>query len=147
MSIIIKRILVPTDFSIYSDTAIHYAGELAARLGARLELIHVVEDPFLSGAWAAEAFAASSEGLLAEVVEDAKIRLASTAATLAARGIGAEVTVITGPPSATIAEHARDGRFDLIVMGTHGRTGLSHAVIGSVAERVQRTAPCAVLTV
>jgi nucleotide-binding universal stress UspA family protein len=143
----ITRILVPTDFSACSDTAIHYAADLAAHLRASLELLHVVEDPFLSGAWSAEAFIAGADNLLEEVTESAKIRLAAVAAALAARGVAAEITVVSGPPSARIVECAGDGGFDLIVMGTHGRTGLSHVVLGSVAERVQRTAPCAVLTV
>ena len=147
MTSTIKRILVPTDFSVYSDTAIHYAADLAGHFGATLELIHIVEDPFLSGAWSAEGFIAGADNLLEEVTESAKIRLASVAAALAARGIVAEVSVATGPPSAGIVERARDGGFELIIMGTHGRTGLSHVVLGSVAERVQRTAPCAVLTV
>ena len=147
MTSTITRILIPTDFSVYSDTAIHYAAHLAGHFRASLELIHVVEDPFLSGAWSAEAFIAGADNLLEEVTESAKIRLASVAAALAARGIAVEICVITGPPSTGIVEHARDGEFDLIVMGTHGRTGLSHVVLGSVAERVQRTAPCAVLTV
>ena len=143
----IKRILVPTDFSVYSDTAVDYAADLARRLCATLELIHVVEDPFVSGAWAAEAFAASSAGLLEEVAASAKARLTAIAVALGAKGVIAAVTVVTGPPAAAIADYAREGGFDLIVIGTHGRTGLSHAVLGSVAERVQRTAPCAVLTV
>ena len=147
MTSTIKRILVPTDFSVYSDTAIHYAAGLAGHFGATLELIHVVEDPFLSGAWSAEAFIGGADNLLEEVTESAKIRLAAVAAALAATGIAAEITVVSGPPSAGIVERARDGHCDLIIMGTHGRTGLSHVVLGSVAERVQRTAPCAVLTV
>jgi nucleotide-binding universal stress UspA family protein len=147
MNSTITRILVPTDFSACSDTAIHYAADLAAHFRASLELLHVVEDPFLSGAWTAEAFIAGADDLLEEVTQSAKVRLASVAAALAARGIAAEVTVFSGPPSAGIVDRARDGRFDLIIMGTHGRTGLSHVVLGSVAERVQRTAPCAVLTV
>jgi nucleotide-binding universal stress UspA family protein len=62
-------------------------------------------------------------------------------------GLTAETTVTTGRPSQTIVDHAKDGGFDLIVMGTHGRTGLSHVVMGSIAERVLRKAPCPVLTV
>ena len=147
MTSTITRILVPTDFSACSDTAIHYAADLAAHFRASLDVIHVVEDPFLSGAWSAEAFIAGADNLLEEVTESARIRLASVAASLAARGVAVEIAVVTGPPAAAIVDHAGDGRFDLIVMGTHGRTGLSHVVLGSVAERVQRTAPCAVLTV
>jgi nucleotide-binding universal stress UspA family protein len=147
MNSIIKRILVPIDFSTYSDAAISYAADFAGRHGATIELIHVVEDPFLTGAWAPEGLAASSAGLLDEVAASARIRLSATAAALAARGIVADVTVVSGPPPEGIAERARAGRFDLIVMSTHGRTGLSPELIGSVAARVLRKAPCAVLTV
>ena len=147
MNSTITRILVPTDFGACSDTAIHYAADLATHFRASLELLHVVEDPFLSGAWSPEAFVAGADNLLEEVIDSARIRLASVAAAVAARGIAAEITVLSGPPSSRIVERAGAGNFDLIVMGTHGRTGLSHVVLGSVAERVQRTAPCAVLTV
>jgi universal stress protein A len=66
---------------------------------------------------------------------------------LATHGFIVDTAVITGPPARAIVEHASAGHFDLIVMGTHGRTGLSHALLGSVAERVVQKAPCPVLTV
>jgi nucleotide-binding universal stress UspA family protein len=144
---IIRRILVPTDFGDCSDAAVHYAADIAGRLGATVELLHVVDDSFVSGAWAAGAFAASSSGLLDDLSANATSRLTETATALAARGVATDLRVVTGSPSAAIAECAQDGGFDLIIMGTHGRTGLSRVVIGNVAERVLRAAPCAVLTV
>ena len=62
-------------------------------------------------------------------------------------GVGVGTTVLRGQPAHTIVEHATTGGFDLVVMGTHGRTGVSHMFTGSVAERVVRRAPCPVMTV
>jgi nucleotide-binding universal stress UspA family protein len=69
------------------------------------------------------------------------------ASTTSTAGIAAAATVVTGEPSQAIVEHAKTGAFDLIVMSTQGRTGLTHLFLGSVAERVLRSAPCPVLTV
>jgi nucleotide-binding universal stress UspA family protein len=85
--------------------------------------------------------------LLQSLIAGAERQLARLKDSAAALGIAAETAVIRGRPAPSIIEHAKDGGFDLIVMGTHGRTGLSHVVIGSVAERVVRTAPCPVLTI
>jgi len=114
----IHRILVPTDFGQASDAAMAQARQLAAGLGATLHLVHVVED-----------------GQRPE-------RLASLEAAL-----GYETAVLTGPVATTIVEYAHSHAFDLIVMGTHGRSGVAHLLLGSVAEQVVRTAPCPVLTV
>jgi nucleotide-binding universal stress UspA family protein len=143
----ITRILVPTDFSVHSEAAVRYATDLADHLGATVSLLHVLDDPFVSGAWPVEAFAADAAGFLQELADDGRKRLAALVAALRERGIAADAEVITGSPSTAIVEQALQGHYDLIVMGTHGRTGLSHAVIGSVAERVQRKARCPVLTV
>jgi|KBSSwiStaDraftv2_1062776.scaffolds.fasta_scaffold48265_1 nucleotide-binding universal stress UspA family protein len=115
----IHRILVPTDFGPASDAALAQARQLAAALGASLHLVHVLED-----AQRADALAASLEAAL-----------------------GHETAVLNGPTAPTIVEYATDRAFDLIVMGTHGRTGVAHLLLGSVAEQVVRTAPCPVLTV
>lgn len=115
----IRRILVPTDFGQASDAALAQARELAAALGASLHLVHVVED-----AERADALAASLEAAL-----------------------GHQTALLSGPTARTIVEYAADRAFDLIVMGTHGRTGVAHLLLGSVAEQVVRTAPCPVLTV
>ena len=144
----ITRILVPTDFGDHSDAALAYAAGLASRLGASLELVHIVDDPVLAGAWSGEAMILSNvQKLLDELMANARARLAVTTAALAETGVTATATVVAGIPGPAIVDRALAGKFDLIVMGTHGRTGLSHLVIGSVAERVLRTAPCAVLTV
>jgi nucleotide-binding universal stress UspA family protein len=143
----ITRILVPTDFSPHAERAFGYATTLAQRFGATLGLLHVVEDPFVSGAWSAEVYVPNVVELLNELIANAEQRLAALEHSASALGLTAETAVITGRPAHDIAEYAKEGGFNLIVMGTHGRTGLSHVVMGSVAERVVRSAPCPVLTV
>jgi nucleotide-binding universal stress UspA family protein len=143
----LDRILVPVDFSPPSDRAIRYATTLANRFGARVSVLHVVDDPFVTGAWQAEAFIANVPELLTELMMGARTQLGEIKKDLAAHGFDVDTAVITGPPARAIVDHASAGHFDLIVMGTHGRTGLSHALLGSVAERVVQKAPCPVLTV
>jgi nucleotide-binding universal stress UspA family protein len=143
----LNRILVPVDFSAHSEKAIRYATTLANKFGARLSLVHVIEDPFVTGAWQAEVFVPNIPELLNDLIKSAKTQLAERKKDLAAHGFIIETAVITGRPATAIVEQASTGRFDLIVMGTHGRTGLSHALLGSVAERVVQKAPCPVLTV
>jgi nucleotide-binding universal stress UspA family protein len=120
---------------------------LATRFGARVSLLHVVEDPFVTGAWQAEAFVPNMPELLDDLVKAAQAQMADLKTRVATHRVGAESTVIKGQPARAIVEEATAGGFDLIVMGTHGRAGLSHAFLGSIAERVVQKAPCAVLTV
>jgi universal stress protein A len=144
------RILVPVDFSACSDRALGYATAFARAFGARLELVHVVEDPFGSGAWSSEIYLSSATTIpefLRDLTADAGRRLTALKARVSSEGIQIDTTVLSGSPERTIVEHAKTGGFDLIVMGTHGRTGLSHALIGSVAERIVRQAPCPVMVV
>jgi nucleotide-binding universal stress UspA family protein len=143
----INRILVPVDFSAHSERALRVATTFAARFGAQLELLHIVEDPFVSGAWSAEAFVPNIPELMNDLIADARRRIEALRAIATGEGVLVETTVLTGEPVRTIVDQAATGGFDLIVMGTHGRTGLSHVFIGSVAERVVRKAPCPVLTV
>ena len=143
----ITKILVPVDFSPHAERAFGYATALARRLGAELTLVHVVEDPFATGAWGAEAYVPNVDELLQELIAGAERQLAPWKERPAAQGLAVKATVITGRPAQSIIEHAASEGCDLIVMGTHGRAGLSHAVMGSVAERVLRKAPCPVLTV
>lgn len=143
----ISRILVPVDFSAHSEKAVRYATTLANQLGARVSLLHVVEDPFVTGAWPSEAFVPNMPELLNELIKAAETQIGALKTRLAARGITVETAVITGQPARALVEQAATGACDLIVMGTHGRTGLSHALLGSVAERVVQKASCAVLTV
>jgi len=141
----ITRILVPVDFSAHSDRALRYAAKLAGQVGASVELLHVVEN-INYGAFS-EAYVPNLPDLMQELVNDGVQRLTSLKAALFPHGADVETAVFVGYPASAIVDHARAGGFDLIVMGTHGRTGLSHMFMGSVAERVVRTAPCAVLTV
>ena len=142
----ITRILVPVDFSAHSENAVNYATKLAQRFGGTVELLHVVEDLFASGAWRAEAFTPNIPELMNDLMADARRRLDALKTAAAKGGVTLATHVVTGQPSRLITEFAKTGAFDLIVMGTHGRTGLSHVLLGSVAERVVRTAPCPVLT-
>jgi nucleotide-binding universal stress UspA family protein len=135
------------DFSAHSNNALRYATALGDRFGATIELLHVVEDPFLSGAWNSEIFVPNMAELLNQLIATAGRQLDELKAVVADKGVGVETTVITGRPPQSIVDYAATEGFDLIVMGTHGRTGLSHAFLGSVAERVVRKAPCPVLTV
>ena len=141
----IDRILVPVDFSAHSDRALRYAAKLAGQVGASVELLHVVEN-INYGAFS-EVYVPNMPDLMQELVNDGVQRLTSLKAALFPHGTDVETAVFVGHPASAIVDHARAGAFDLIVMGTHGRTGLSHMFMGSVAERVVRTAPCAVLTV
>jgi nucleotide-binding universal stress UspA family protein len=141
------RILVPTDFSGPSDAALEYARALAARFHASLQLLHVVESPFVASPLGNEAFIADLPAVQTALFDDAKARLAHRAA--AARPGGPPITteIVTGTTAMAILEVARDRHVDLIVMGTHGREGMAHLLMGSVAEKVVRSAPCPVLTV
>jgi nucleotide-binding universal stress UspA family protein len=143
----ITRILVPVDFSPHSEKAVRYAMTLANRFGARVSLLHVVEDPFVTGAWQAEAFVPNMPELLDVLAKAAQSQMAELQTRVAAQGVALTTTIIKGQPAGAIVDEATAGDFDLIVMGTHGRTGLSHAFLGSIAERVVQKAPCAVLTV
>lgn len=139
----ITRILVPTDFSADAEAAVAYALRLADAFGASVQLLHVVEDPIAAGVWSSEVYTAEIAGLQINLVRDAEERLRDYAAEKGATVTG-EVRI--GPAARVILQFAKDTGVDLIVMGTHGRTGLAHAVMGSVAERVVRLASCPVLT-
>ena len=143
------RILVATDFSPQSDAALDYARAIAARFGGSMHLLHVVEDPRVSGIFGLSApyITPDATGALTAILEDARARLAPRLTATDKDWRGATSEVLCGPPCHMIAEYARVNGYDLIVMGTHGRTGLAHVLMGSVAEKVVRTAPCPVLKV
>jgi nucleotide-binding universal stress UspA family protein len=146
MTVEFKRIIVPIDFSPSSRLALEHAKALVTKFGGVLEVVHVVEERVVTGPWPAEGHAMSPQ------IEEALLRNAEHALlaclTKEERNrYGATLTLLTGPPAMTIVEHAASCRADLIVMGTNGRSGLSHLLLGSVAERVVRTASCPVLVV
>ncbi len=121
----IRRIAVPTDFSPESEKAIVYAAALARRMGSAVYLVNVLKDP--------------------EGYHEARERLARLASRLAIGTRRVALDVRTGEPAEGIAEAAERYGVDLVVMATHGRTGVSRVVSGSVAEDVIRRAECPVL--
>ena len=145
MTIQIKRILLPTDFSPASAAAVNYACELAAKFDAELHVLHALEvHPSLTPEFGMglvlpkfiSESRAAAEKLLAEALDPKW-----------AAGRTVSRTVVEGSPRVEIVRYAGEHDIDLIVLSTHGRTGLPHVIMGSVAENVVRTAPCPVLTV
>lgn len=120
----VREILMATDFSDEAEAALRRAADEARRAGARLHILHV-----LSGA------------------EVEVTRLLADAVALAGRDVVAAVASTRGEPGTEILRYARRHAIDLIVMGTHGRSGFSRLLLGSVADRVLRGAPCPVLLV
>jgi nucleotide-binding universal stress UspA family protein len=143
----IKHILVPTDFSAHADAALRYALDLARAVNATVGLLHVVEDPLAAGMWASEVYTTELAGLTINLSKDAEERLRRTAAEHAADDAIIVHGVRMGRAATTIVEVAAEVSADLIVMGPAGRSGIAHVLMGSVAERVVRTAACPVLTV
>ena len=140
----LKTILVPSDFSECSHAALRYGLELARRFDARLHVLHVVQDP-LSQPWAAEGFAAPAFDIVEDWRKEAKAKLAAQIPAADAARVTVEATIAW--PFGEILRYAEAQKIDLIVMGTHGRGGMSHLLLGSIAEKVIRRAPCPVLTV
>jgi nucleotide-binding universal stress UspA family protein len=134
----IRRILVPTDFSDAAGHALRYAIELASKLGSEIDLLHV---------WQLSAYASPISELAKSVEEDLTRELEGVVARYGAHGVVLRHHLRLGVPYVGIVEAANDLECDLIVMGTTGRTGLQHFLLGSVAERVVRTASCPVLTI
>ena len=140
-----KTILVAVDFSEVSAHALGTAVDLAAQLGARLKIVHAVRMHATS--LPLEGGAVYIEELHAKEVEDAEKNLARFIAENTDAGTAPESSVRSGEPATEINRAAVDSGADLIVVGTHGRTGLSHLLMGSVAENVLREAPVPVLCV
>ena len=143
----ITRILVPTDFSEASDAALAEARDLAATLGASIRIVHVFDDPYVTSAMSADGQMFLPPDLRASLMKDADARLRQRLDAAVSPDRGEECALVTGPVAASIVEEAQTSGADLILMATHGRGGVSHLLLGSVAERVVRTAPCPVLTV
>jgi nucleotide-binding universal stress UspA family protein len=140
-----KKILVPVDFSQYSDEILAYAIEIAHKFDASIDLIHVIPNmdyftPYESF-MAAENIVAVQKGVEGEVEKD----LDEVAQKLP--GITVKKVIRTGVAFVEILDYVKSEGIDLIIMGTRGRGGLEHIIIGSVAEKVLRKSPCPVLTI
>jgi nucleotide-binding universal stress UspA family protein len=141
----ITRILVPTDFSETADAALDYAAMLAERFNGSLQLVHVFADPYAAGIYMPEVYVPMPLDVRERVLTDLRGRLAERLSNTGHAQTSSEV--LQGATAQAIVDHALASGADLIVMGTHGRHGLPHLLLGSVAERVLRTAPCPVLTI
>ena len=136
--IALKRILVATDFGEAANAALTYGRALARRFGATLHVLHIMENVFVGPlapdpAVLERSAVANVNGML--TAEDRRALSIHT------------ITWMSTRPAAAIVVYARKNDIDLIVLGTNGRNGMAHVVMGSVAEKVVRTAPCPVLTV
>ena len=138
----IQNILVPTDFSEYAEYALDYAIELAKKLEARLTVLYVFH---VSSLALGEAPPAVLDDTLETMEAHARQHTQRALARVLNAGLQGDSVIVEGTPFQSIIETAESRVVDLIVMGTHGRTGLTHVLMGSVAERVVRMAPCPVL--
>jgi len=145
--ITLKKILVATDFGEASDAALAYGRELARTFHANLDIVHAVENVLTRGL-AVEGYAASFPEIQNEIEEAARQQLASIEAADERDRLTMKTVLLTSnAPAFAIVTYAKEHDIDLIVMGTHGRGAVAHLLMGSVAERVVRMAPCPVLTV
>lgn len=145
----VKKILLPTDFSEPSATAEVLGAQLAQKFGASVVLVNVAEDPYVG--YATNTFPGAPinldlDALRTEIQKGCEAKLAEWKAKLP-EGVAATTRFAFGKPFVEIIRICREEKADLIVLGTHGRTGLRHMILGSVAERVVRKASVPVLTV
>jgi nucleotide-binding universal stress UspA family protein len=142
----LKRILIPTDFSEHSGIALNYACEFARRFDAELHVLHVVQDVYSLLPEPGLAFPPPGD-YMADLRASAEKSLGDVLKAADAAGVRVVREVREGVPFLEIVRYAKEREIDLIVIGTHGRSGLAHVLMGSVAERVVRKAPCPVLAV
>ena len=141
----IQQILVPTDFSEPSEVALKYGKAFAETFRARLHLLHVVDDCLT--AWPSEGASVVIPVAIEELEEQARSQLRAALPDAERERLRACVVALRGSPSMEIAAYAQSEKIDLIIMGTHGRSPMAHLLMGSVAEKVVRKAPCPVLIV
>jgi nucleotide-binding universal stress UspA family protein len=140
----IKTILTPTDFSVHAEHAFRWALAMAADWNAHIVLLHVA--PLLYLAYSESLYLMDPAKMENELITEAEKRLGELVHQQGTTGT-IETRAVVGEPVWEICRAVEREHADLIVMGSHGRTGLSHVLLGSVAERVMRYAPCPVLIV
>ena len=141
----IKTILFPTDFSNGARAALDYALSLSCDYKARLILLYVIQDISIAEWYIPSSLSVTD--LVEEMQKSASKEMERWAAEAAARVKDVEKIIVRGVPFVEIIRTAKDRKADVIVIGTHGRTGIDHMLFGSTAEKVVRKAPCPVLTV
>jgi len=146
--ILLRTVLVATDFSPASAAALTYGRELASSFGAQLLVAHVAGNVLTRAYAGGDGISFVDPALQRTMEADARARLELVISIedREQRGVRA-IVLASNSPAAAIVEYAEEEGVDLIVLGTHGRGGVAHLLLGSVAERVVRTAPCPVLTV
>ena len=144
----IQKIVCPVDFSNCAQQALNYASELAKQFDAELSVVHAYEDPAayvtpmpMSG------YVGPGAELLLELRKQLEVGLAQTKADVEKRGVRVRSELLEGTPYRVVLDWAKEYGADMIVVGTHGHTGLTHALLGSVTERIVRMAHCPVLTI
>ena len=142
----LAKLLVPTDFSEDSEQAARYAVELAKRFQAEIHCVHVVDIPADLLSTSAYYMTGPSEQFIDQIREESKKNLEAFADNNL-EGVQVQTAFLEGSPFVEIIRYARNQQIDLVVIATHGRTGLKHVLFGSVAEKVVRKAPCPVLVV
>jgi nucleotide-binding universal stress UspA family protein len=145
----IKQILVPVDYSSCSRAALRFAVGLAEQYGASLDIVHVWDRPsYVSDVVMTHREPMSSKSLIQLIQENAQrdfdefLKLNELPS-----GLVTTPRLLTGDPAAALLHEIKQGKHQLVVLGTHGRTGLSHVLLGSVAEKLARLSPVPVLTV
>lgn len=144
-----RSILVPTDYSEHSKASVRFAAELASKVSAALHIVHVWDKP----TYASDAVLVRRPGEdnvpLAELIQkNAEQDMTDFLASVALpASLNATHELCSGDPAATLVAKLKQGPYDLIVVGTHGRTGFAHLLLGSVAEKLVRLSPVPVLTV
>lgn len=142
----LQKILVPTDFSEFSKHSIMYGCELAKRFSSELHVLNVVEDIYPIVPEPGTPAPITGEYLVG-LKESSERAIVNIPQADWVEGVSVKRTVLSGTPFLEIIRYAKANEIDLIVIGTHGRSGLVHALMGSVAEKVVRKSPCPVLTV
>jgi universal stress protein A len=144
-----KRIVLTTDLSENASVAVPFAVDLAKKYGGAITLLHVCEDSiYYASAAAAEGFVVDMDDFAAKVEKDREEALKKEAARLSkTHGVPVEPLLRKGHSAGEIIAYAKEAKPDVVVIATHGRSGFSHLIFGSVAEKVIRLCPCPVLSV
>lgn len=144
----VGKILVPTDFSACSSEALRWAQVVGAKFDSQIDALHVWEPPrYVIPEIAIQMPGEPRQSLLDFAKAEASKEMEVFVLAGSDRGRRVQARLESGDPTDTIIQLAESDQYDLIIMGTHGRTGISHLLLGSVAEKVVRRAPCPVMTI